>query len=245
MTKSTDKGKEKRAGVSIEWHIDNKKRSWTGLIFFVAVILLMAFLVYMFYFYPYTQNFQPVKCPSGAFLCDDYCVGSKEQCPSYTTTSTTIGEVYINKTLANTTPTTIWRACKDGKKEVTITCDCAKNTTTPCMAYCFECVDKDASYVYNRDKREFEWIVTTTIKPTTTTKSFCSDKPDGWYCKSNVKLECIDGTNPMTKDCDEIQIRTCDINTYTAGSKPTCYIELVDGVCRETQGPGKAECYRE
>lgn len=32
------------------------------------------------------------------------------------------------------------KICPEGTKQKEITCDCAKNTTTPCALYCFECV---------------------------------------------------------------------------------------------------------
>ena len=36
-----------------------------------------------------------------------------------------------------------WPPCKIGEIPEGIICDCAKNTSTPCMAYCFKCVPEN------------------------------------------------------------------------------------------------------
>jgi hypothetical protein len=49
-------------------------------------------------------------------------------------------DTYIMKLTRNTQIV----GCNEGEKAEPVTCDCAKNTSTPCMSYCFEC--KKASW---------------------------------------------------------------------------------------------------
>ena len=68
---------------------------------------------------------------------------------------------------------------------------------------------------------------------TSTIKSFCTNKPDGWYCIDDTRQECINGYMGANKDCYYIGIPN---NKYPRVK--------VRGECRETQGLGKAECYK-
>lgn len=165
--------------------------------------------------------------PVDAYECvvdgESYYVGKPEHCPTHLSTTT-----LTTTTLGNTYATLNW------SNDTTIKTDYfAKGSCYPSNCWCSTNWTCDKCPNCTRAYAIMCYCPPKPIPTTTTIKTFCSDKQSGWYCIDDTRQECINGSMGATKDCYYIGILN---NKYPK--------KKVRGECRESQGYGKAECYK-